>query len=162
MEFKNTFVEQQSNFTTFNNVSLSDDCCKLETQNDDPSNLCFRTINSNFRSSDTPPSAKFSTCIPARESLKNSPSLCYLSSKLSILREKISPMGNSLCSTMKITDDSHSFHCMKPSSEALLQVKRKEFDRETGTVQKMGNDFLFVGNPGQVYEDVIISNYIPR
>ena len=162
MEFKSTFVEQQSNFTTFNNISLSDDCCKSETQKDDPSNLCFRTINPIFRSSDTPLSVKFSTCLPARESLKNSPSFCYLSTKLSILTEKISPKGNNLCSTMKITDDSHSFYCMKPSTEALLQVKRKEFDRETGMVQKMSNDFLFVGNPGQVYEDVTISNYIPR
>ena len=162
MEFKSTFVEQQSNFTTLNNVSLSGDCCKLETEKDDPNNLCFRTINPIIRSSDTPQSAKFSACIPARESLKNSPSFCYLSSKLSILREKISPFGNNLCSTMKITDDSHSFYCMKPSTEALLQVKRKELDRETGTIQKMSNDFLFVGNPGQVYEDVIISNYIPR
>ena len=162
MEFKNTFVEQQLNFTTVNNVSLSDDCCKLEAEKDDPSNLCFRTINPIFRSSEPPEMAKFSTCIPARESLKNSPSFCYLSSTPSTLREKMSPIANSLCSTMSLTDESHSFHCMKPSAEALLQVKRKEFDRETGTIQTMSNDFLFVGNPGQVYEDVIINNYIPR
>jgi len=162
MEFKSAFVAQQSNYTSFSNISLNDDCCKSKHQNDDPSNLCFRTIHPITTSLELPETAKFSTCIPARESLKNSPSYCFQTSKQSTLIDNINPKLTNLCSNMKLTDEYHSFHCMKPSTDALLQVKRKEFDKQTGKIETLSNDFLFVGNPAQVYEDVIISNYIPR
>ena len=44
----------------------------------------------------------------------------------------------------------------------LKEFKRKEYDADVGEINILSSDFLFVGNPAQVYEDVIISNYIPR
>ena len=103
----------------------------------------------------------FSLCIPARESLNKSPSYCYQTIKDQTLDEKSSPLGNNHCSTFKKSDESHSFHCMSPSIESLLQLKQKEYNEQVGRIQNLDSEFLFVGNPIQVYEDVIISKYIP-
>ena len=160
MEFQNTIIAHQINHTVFNNISLSDDCCKTEALKDDPSNLCFRSLQST--TDNLASTGDFSLCIPARESLNKSPSYCFLSKTDLTLKENLSPLGNNHCSTFKKSDESHSFHCMSPSTESLLQIKRKEYNKEIGRIQNLDSDFLFVGNPVQVYEDVIISNYIPR
>ena len=160
MEFQNTIIADRINHTVFNNISLNDDCCKTEALKDDPSNLCFRSLQSmpdNLATRDD-----FSLCIPARESLNKSPAYCSLTIKDQTLKEDSSPLGNNHCSTFKKSDESHSFHCMSPSTDSLLQIKRKEYNEEVGRIQNLDSDFLFVGNPVQVYEDVIISNYIPR
>ena len=160
MEFQNTIIADQINHTVFNNISLNDDCCKTEALKDDPGNLCFRSLQST--SYNVASTGDFSLCIPARESLNKSPSYCSLTTKDPTLKEDSSPLENNHCSILKKSDESHSFRCMSPSSEPLLQIKRKEYNEEVGRIQNLDSDFLFVGNPVQVYEDVIISNYIPR
>ena len=160
MEFQNTIIAHQINHTVFNNISLSDDCCKTEALKDDPSNLCFRSLQST--TDNLASTGDFSLCIPARESLNKSPSYCSFTTEDQTLKENSSPFGHNHCSTLKKSDESHSFHCMSPTTESLLQMKRKEYNGEVGRIQNLDSDFLFVGNPVQVYEDVIISNYIPR
>ena len=159
MEFQNTIIADRINHTVFNNISLNDDCCKTEDLKDDPSNLCFRSLQ---LAPDNQAPGDFSLCIPARESLNKSPSYCFLTIEDQTLKENSTPLGKNHCSTFKKSDESHSFHCMSPSTESLLQIKRKEYNEEVGRIQNLDSDFLFVGNPVQVYEDVIISNYIPR
>ena len=51
---------------------------------------------------------------------------------------------------------------MSPSIESLPQIKQKEYNEEVERIQNLDSEFLFVGTPIQVYEDVIINNYIPR
>ena len=162
MEFEERFVLEQRNFAIVKNHSLNEDCCEVEGEIRDPGKLCFRSIES------SPPPANavnhFSACIPARESLNKSRSHC-MSSATSLIASAISPhliQTESLCANNVNEDEIHSYYCMKPSSEALLEMKRKKYNNEIGETRKLQNDFLFVGNPAQVYEDVIISNYIPR
>jgi len=88
-----------------------------------------------------------------------------MSAATSLIASAISPhliRTESLCANNIKTDEIHSHYCMKPSSEALLEMKRKKYNNQVGEIRKLENDFLFVGNPVQVYEDVIIGNYIPR
>ena len=141
---------------------MNEDCCKWEAEKNDPSNLCFRSIQPTPESSEPTSTLEFAACIPARESLKKSPLYCFLTSKHPTFEENSSPLIRNLCSNTKKTDESRSFHCMAPSIEQLLQIKRKEYDADVGEINILSSDFLFVGNPAQVYEDVIISNYIPR
>ena len=162
MEFKDRIVLEQRNFAIVKNHSLNEDCCEVEGEIRDPGKLCFRSIESSL-----PPSNAvnhFSACIPARESLNKSRSHC-MSSATSLIASAISPhliQTEPLCATNVKKDQIHSYYCMKPSSEALLEMKRKKYDNEIGEIRKLQNDYLFVGNPAQVYEDVLISNYIPR
>ena len=162
MEFEERFVLEQRNFAIAKNHSVYEDCCEVEGEIRDPSKLCFRSIEN------SPPPVNtvnhFSACIPARESLNKSRSHC-MSSATSLIASAISPhliQTESLCANNGKKDEIHSHYCMKPSSEALLEMKRKKYNNQVGEIRKLENDFLFVGNPVQVYEDVIISNYIPR
>ena len=162
MEFEDKFVSEQRNFAIVKNHSLNEDCCEVEGEIRDPSKLCFRSIESSLPPATT--ANHFSACIPARESLNKSRSHC-MSSATSLIASAISPhliQADALCANDVKKDEIHSSYCMKPSSEALLEMKRKKYNNEIGEIQKLQNDFLFVGNPAQVYEDVIISNYIPR
>lgn len=162
IEFDNTFAVQQSNYTKSKNASFNEDCCKWDSEKNDPSNLCFRSIQPTTESSEPTSILEFAACIPARESLNKSPSYCYLASKHPSFEENSNPLINNLCLSKTKTDEARSFHCITPSTEQLLQMKRKKYDDEAGTISILKSDFLFVGNPAQVYEDVIISNYIPR
>ena len=161
MELENEFVTQQTNLTTGKTASLHEDCCEIEGHIRDPKNLCFRSLptTSHYKNTIQP----FAVCIPARDSITNSSSYC-ISSPASPLNEAMSPSMNakSLCSGIKSKDENHSFYCMQPASESLLQMKRKEYNLEVAEIQRLPIDFLFVGNPAQVYDDVIISNYLPR
>ena len=162
MEFEERFVLEQRNFAIVKNHSVYEDCCEVEGEIRDPSKLCFRSIENSLPPVNTV--NHFSVCIPARESLNKSRSHC-MSSATSLIASAISPhliKTESLCANNVKKDEIHSYYCMKPCSEALLEMKRKKYNNEIGEIRKLQNDFLFVGNPVQVYEDVIISNYIPR
>merc|ERR1719273_860449 len=55
---------------------------------------------------------------------------------------------------------------MKPvfgigESQRLIQVKRRDPKNNKALPERL-KDFLFVGNPAEVYDDVTVSNYIPR
>ena len=159
MKFEERYVLQQANHTMLKNVSLNENCCELGHQEPDPSSLCFRSMPDVFQ-------LEFSACIPARESLNKSISYCFSSPESSLASSSSSlPVkeGTPCTSGDKKKNESESpYYCMKPSMESLLQIKRKEYSHEASEIQRKYNDFLFVGNPAQVYEDVIINNYIPR
>ena len=159
MKFEEKFVLQQANHTMLKNVSLNENCCELGKKDPDPSMLCFRSMPDILQ-------LEFAACIPARESLNKSTAYCYSFPKSSLASSSVSPLmkeGTPCPSGDKKKDESDSRnYCMKPSMESLLQIKRKEYSHEASKINRKNNDFLFVGNPAQVYEDVIINNYVPR
>ena len=159
MKFEEKFVLQQANHTMLKNISLHENCCELGNQEPDPSMLCFRSMPDILQ-------LEFSACIPARESLNKSTSYCFSSPKSSLASPLASALtkGGTTCPTGdKKKDELESpYYCMKPSMESLLQIKRKEYSYEVSKINRKNNDFLFVGNPAEVYEDVIINNYTPR
>ena len=164
MEFEQGYILNQNEATALTNSSLEEDCCQMSDGNkqhlSDPNNVCFSTYTMVSKKD------HFSSCMPARKSLINSTSYCHLPS---IQERTPSAMSPELCPRKSNPNgEPNSAYCMIPvfgvgSSETLLQVKRERHkaNKDDGT-DNIVKDFLFIGNPAQVYNDVIVSNYIPR